>query len=112
MEDSCADCVHSRMYESDQQDMPVFKCHRYPPQLFYDGDGEVGQAFPDAWMSCGEFKSAEKTTRVIGTLRKVKNYGTRISASAIGYCRHLRRGRTDSQSRDQADSATSDEPCS
>jgi hypothetical protein len=54
------------MGTSDDQDMPVFKCHRYPPQIFLDADGEVAQAFPDAWMTCGEFTPAEKTSDVVG----------------------------------------------
>lgn len=68
MEDSCADCIHSRMYEADPalQELPVFKCHRYPPTILIDANGETAQAFPDAWMSCGEFKPAEKTAHVVG----------------------------------------------
>lgn len=62
----CVECIYSRMGTSDDQDMPVFKCHRYPPQIFLDADGEVAQAFPDAWMTCGEFTPAEKTSDVVG----------------------------------------------
>ena len=63
---SCGDCVHSRMSFNEQQDdEPVFKCHRYPPQIFIDADGEIAQSFPDAWMSCGEFKPAGNTSDVM-----------------------------------------------
>ena len=72
-ETECSACIHSRMAFGDQQEMPVFKCHRFPPVVFVDHDGEVAQAFPDAWLSCGEFEPAEKTRGVIGTLRKVRN---------------------------------------
>jgi hypothetical protein len=99
------------MYEADPalQEMPVFKCHRYPPTILIDANGETAQAFPDAWMSCGEFTPAEKTQRVIGTLRKVKNYGTRISASVVGHLSLVRRSVGDSQSRDSSTSSASDE---
>jgi len=102
---SCGDCIYSRLSFSDQQDDPVFKCHRYPPQIFLDGDGEIAQAFPDAWMSCGEFTPAEKTRGVIGTLRKVQDHATRISNRVIG---HLHPGNR--RHRSLQDSGPADQP--
>lgn len=103
-DDSCMGCVHARMSFSEDQELPVWKCYRYPPQVKLDQNGEWSQMYPDAWLRCGEFYPAEKTQRVIGTLRKVKDYATRISASAIGHLRSVRRSRGDSQHSDSPDS--------
>lgn len=72
-DDSCMGCVHARMSFSEDQELPVWKCYRYPPQVKLDQNGEWSQMYPDAWLRCGEFYPAEKTWGVIGTLRKVRN---------------------------------------
>lgn len=53
---TCATCRHSTPVLSDEPaEGPILKCRRYPPVIFIDADGELGQTSPDATDVCGEW---------------------------------------------------------
>lgn len=95
--EECASCIHSEpavldgIDENKGEKVVVLKCYRYPAQLMVDEDGMITQANPEAVHICGEF-TAEKTTPVVGTIRKVIDHATRISNRVIGHL-HSVRGR-------------------
>lgn len=50
---SCEDCRFAVPSITDDGE-PLMFCHRYPPQLFVDDDGELAQSYPEAHNGCGE----------------------------------------------------------
>lgn len=53
---NCTGCRYSQVDTAEDDGMPIWRCHRYPPQLV-GLDGEVLQSWPnvgpDDW--CGEY---------------------------------------------------------
>lgn len=55
---SCEGCVFAQPVLTDDEEL-IAKCHRYPPQIYMNADGEMCQGHPDATMGCGEYKAEE-----------------------------------------------------
>ena len=76
----CSGCRYSDLVitkiggPDEENKTPVLKCYRFPPIMIWDAeDGAWDQNDPIAAHICGEFKPVQKTSGVIGTLRKVRN---------------------------------------
>lgn len=52
---SCEGCIFAQPTLT-YDDEPIMKCHRYPPQIYKNAEGELCQGYPDASTGCGEFK--------------------------------------------------------
>lgn len=59
--ETCEGCVYAHVTIMENNE-PVMRCRRYPPQLFVQ-DGEICQAFPDAWRRCGEYQEVLLTPK-------------------------------------------------
>lgn len=73
-------------------DEPVLKCMRYPATIvvIQEEDGwHFGQINPEASQICGEFRSAEITSSVIGTLRKDKTWNRTLYSGSLLLSRWL-----------------------
>lgn len=91
-EGECASCVYARINTSEEQEMPTFKCYRYPPTIVWDPNEEVMvQAYPDAWYRCGEY-TAEKTAPVIGRYERIKHATLPILVAGVSAGYRLGRG--------------------
>ena len=88
MED-CSSCRYSEpavlngIDEEEGEQVLVLKCYRYPPQLTMDSEDTMNQAWPEATHVCGEHTSAEKTSHVVGTLRKDKTWNRTLFSGLL-----------------------------
>jgi len=56
---SCDSCVWAVPTVTSDEDL-IFKCRRYPPQVFALDGIHVTQTFPDAVNRCGEYKKQRR----------------------------------------------------